>query len=1103
MKRFIFGLVALLGLFSCSDSTNDSKIGTNTSKRFTLIDSEESGVSFINKMVDSEEVSLTFEYRYNGAGVAVGDINNDGLDDLFFAASNLDNELYLNKGDLKFENISKKAGIHKREGVSTGVCMVDINCDGFLDIYVCRTGKFDVSKRTNLLYINNGDLTFTEKAAEYGLDDPSYSNQSSFFDYDNDGDLDMYLVNQPIEYTYANTILLFNDTGRVWVSDRMYENNGDSTFTDVTFKSGVDNKAFGFNASVVDFNNDQYMDLYVTNDYLQPDYLYINNQDGTYREALSDYMRHCPNSSMGSAAADYNNDGLTDIFVLDMMAEDNYRQKLLRGPMNYDDFYLSAKNGAYFQYMRNQLQLNNGNGTFSEIGELAGVSNTDWSWGPMLADFDNDGWKDLFIANGYRHDLTNMDYVTYYLDSLNKVGGIGVFKSMHEMFQSLPETPVKNYAFRNNADLTFENVSEEWGFAEKTFSNGAVYSDLDNDGDLDIVINNIDQPAMLYRNETSGQENNYLQVELHGTDCNTKGIGAEVIITQKELKQHVKYFPTQGFFSSVGNRIHFGLGNSDSIVSIEVRWPGGLHQVIDQVAKNEIVKVDVNDAVVYSPIEAPSPEPLFVNATRSSALNFVHQENDFIDFKREPLLPMEFSELGPSLAVGDVNGDGIEDVFIGGASGQAGAVFIQNRNGRFHRSSNAVFQTDFQYEDVGAVFFDCDNDNDLDLYVTSGGNEWDYNKPIYQDRLYINNGKGMFSRDMQAIPPIGFSTSCAEAADFDGDGDLDLFVGGRIISWNYPISPRSYLLVNNNGKFSDATLSLAPELKFPGMICNALWTDFNNDKKPDLILVGQWMRISLFENIDGRLQKRSGNGLSNSDGWWNCIAEGDFDNDGDIDYVVGNRGLNSRIKATQNEPARVYAGDFDGNRTMDALMTYYIQGKSYPIHGRDLLTDQIRPLKKKFLRYRDYANATMYDIFPKAVVDSSLILEAKIFASCYMQNNGDGTFTLKELPLQAQFSTVNAMIPFDWNNDGNLDILYAGNDYSPEVITGRYDASIGGLLIGRGDGTFEFEDNSNHGFLAAGYARNISLVKGGSYEYVVVVNNNDKAEVFKIMKPEN
>ena len=1095
---------SLYMFLSCSDAGEEKgHNGDRSSARFELLSPDHTGVRFTNTMVSNSDVEFTYEYRFNGAGVAVGDLNNDGLDDLFFTATNLEEQLYLNKGQLRFENITEKAGIVPQPGMSSGVTMVDINCDGYLDIYVCRTGKFDDDIRANLLYINNGDLTFTESAAEYGLDDKSYSNQSTFFDMDNDGDLDMYLVNQPIEYTYANTILLFNDTNRYLVSDRLYRNNGDGSFTEITANAGVDNNAFGFNAAAGDFNDDGFWDLYVTNDYLQPDYLYINNGNGTFTESLSEYMKHCPNSSMGSVLADYNNDGFTDVFVLDMMAEDNHRQKLLRGPMDHDDFYLSASNGAYYQYMRNQLQLNNGNGTFSEIGEMAGISNTDWSWGPLVADLDNDGWKDLFVANGYRRDMTNMDYVAYFLDSLNKVGGIGVFSSMADMLNSLPETPVRNYAFRNNRDLTFTDVSMEWGFSEKTFSNGAVYADLDNDGDLEVVINNIDQNAMIYKNNTSEEDSSFIQIVLEGDGCNTKGVGSRVFLYSGEQVQLHTYFPTQGYYSSLSNMLHFGLGDAGKADSIEVIWPDNRRQVFRDVTSGSRIRANRSEARQVPFVDATGPDPIFVELIKSNGLDFIHRENDFVDFKREPLLPMKFSETGPALSTADVNRDGLTDVYIGGASGQAGVLYIQNSSGVFRKMKNVAFEADKDFEDTGCLFFDADNDGDADLYVTSGGNEWDYGTPAYQDRLYLNNGTGLFTRMVNALPRIDFSTSCVTAADVDKDGDQDLFVGGRVISWNYPLSPRSYLLLNQGGTFVDVTPQAAPDLQYPGMVCDAEWTDFNSDGLYDLVIAGQWMPVTFFRNTGSGLVKHESSSLIHTGGWWNSVAEGDFDRDGDIDYIFGNRGLNSRIKASPSEPARVYAADFDGNRTMDAVMTYYIQGTSYPIHDRDQISDQVRPLKKRFLRYRDYADATIYDVFPPEKVDSSLILEAHTFASSYVENLGNGSFKVRPLPLPAQVSAINDIIVNDWDMDGNLDVLYAGNDFSPEVVTGRYDASIGGLLRGNGDGTFTFIHNRDHGFKADGHVRKLAYINDPGRVMVIVVRNNDKLMSFKYHPPAN
>jgi hypothetical protein len=1103
LRVFLLLTVLLFVIYSCSSTTEkkeEIKEKPPLSKLFTLLSPEVTGVNFMNKMVDNDEVVMTYEYRFNGCGVAVGDINNDGLPDLFFAAGNLDNKLYLNKGNLKFEDISEKGGIQKRESVSTGVCMVDINSDGFIDIYVCRTGKFSPEQRANLLYINNGNLTFTERAKEYGLDDKSYSNQVAFFDYDNDGDLDMFLVNQPIDYTYANSFLLNVDTQCTYASDRLYRNNGKNTFTDVTMHAGVGStNAFGFNVAVSDFNDDGYWDLYVTNDYLQPDYLYMNNQNGTFTESLKKYVKHCPNSSMGSCIADYNNDGLPDLMIVDMMAEDNHRKKILRGSLGYDDFNIAKQNGGYYQYMRNQLQLNNGNGTFSEIGQFAGISNTDWSWAPLFADLDNDGWKDLFIANGYRRDLTNLDFTHYYLDSINKIGGIGIFKHMYELLNSLPESPVKNYAFKNNHDLTFSNVSDDWGFTEPTFSNGSAYADLDNDGDLDLVINNIDEPAMIYKNNLREvDKNNYIQFRLKGDFKNTQGIGTTIKISTADGDQVFTYQPTQGFFSSVENKIHFGIGKDTIIQRAEITWPGGLRQVLENISANQILIVNQKNA---QPFEKENPvvtEKLFADVNQASGVDFIHKENDFIDFKREPLLPQKFSEMGPCLAVGDVNGDKLEDFYIGGATGQPGVFYVQKAKGTFSKQPNPVFEADKMFEDVGSAFFDADADGDLDLYVTSGGNEWNENSENYQPRLYINNGKGNFTKSKDALPQMFTSSSCVIANDFDKDGDEDLFVGGRIIPWKYPISPRSYILRNDKGKFSDVTEEVCKELMYPGLVCNAIWTDYDNDGSSDLIVIGQWMPVSIFKNKKGKLKNvTNGSGLDLSNGWWNCIAPGDFDLDGDMDYIAGNRGLNSRFTAKENEPACVYAKDFDHNGTLDAIMCYYVQGVSYPIHGRDMMTDQVRELKKKFLRYRDYADATIYDIYPKEIVDSALVLRAYTFASAYIENLGNGKFKMTPLPLETQFSAVNSILINDFDGDGNFDALLVGNDYSPEVETGRYDASIGNFLKGDGKGHFKNIPAAQSGFFVDTYARNMKMIATPKSSLILVANNNDKMKVFR------
>ena len=1102
MRRSRLLLLVVMSLAACKQTKKEqTESVVKTDPLFTLLSPEQTGITFTNQILDNDELVLTHEYIYNGSGVAIGDINNDGLPDLFFTAVNLNNRLYLNKGHMQFEDISVKAGILPRQALSTGVTMVDVNQDGFLDIYVCRAGKFAPEKRANLLYINNGNLTFTEKAKEYGLADQSSSNQATFFDYDNDGDLDMYLVNSPLDYSTATTVLFKPDLERENVSDRLYRNNGDHTFTDVTMKAGVDNKAFGFNAAVIDINHDGWQDLYVTNDFLMPDFLYVNNHNGTFTESLSKYFKHTSNSSMGSQVADFNNDGLMDVFTLDMLAEDNFRQKMLRGPMGFDDFSLASTYGYGYQYMRNNLQLNNGNGTFSEIGQLAGVSNTDWSWTPLFEDFDNDGWSDLFVANGYRKDLTNLDYSRYFLDSINKHGGIGQFKHIYDLLNAVPSTPLRHYIYKNNRDLTFTDKSVEWGLTEISYANGTASADLDNDGDLDLVVNNIDKAASVFENNARKQNaNHYIQFRFRGDEKNPFGVDACVKIMQGDSIQCKIFNPTNGYYSGVENRIHFGLGNATVVEKVLVTWPDGSTESLQNVKADQLVVVDRKNAVAAVKSTGPAQAPaLFTDISRLSGAAFTHQENNFIDFKREPLLPQMFSRTGPCIATGDLNGDGKDDFFIGGATGFGGAIYFQDHNGKFIRQNSAALEKDKKYEDTGAVLFDADGDGDADLYVVSGGNEFDSDSPQYQDRLYLNNGKGILVRDEDALPEMFTSGSCVTAGDYDGDGDPDLFVGGRIIPGKYPLAPRSYILNNNKGKFTDVTASVCRELLNPGLVCAALWTDYNGDKKVDLIVTGQWMKISLFKNENGVLVPSTENaGLENSDGWWNCIAAGDFDHDGDLDYAVGNLGLNSRIKATEKEPACVYASDFDGNGSLDAIMCYYIQGTSYPIHSRDMMIDQMRPLRKKFLRYQPYATATIYDVFTKEQVDTAKVLFSKTFSTSYIENLGNGKFKLKALPLRTQFAPVNAIVSDDFDGDGNPDLVMVGNSYETEVETGRYDASIGDFLKGDGKGNFIPVPVTQSGFFNDKNARSMKEVTLNGKKVLLIGNNNDAMKVLSV-----
>ncbi|HNQ13399.1 MAG TPA: VCBS repeat-containing protein [Bacteroidia bacterium] len=1097
MKRLsklnIASILLLIAFVSCKKvSTSDE------TQQFRLLSPQQSGIEFSNALVDNDEVVLHYQYRYNGNGVAVGDINNDGLPDLFFAGVNAQEQLYLNKGSLKFENISQAAGILPHTGISTGAVMVDINADGWLDIYVCKFGKFEPKLRKNQLYINQKNNTFIESAVEYGLDDESFSSQATFFDYDKDGDVDLFLVNSPVTHEMGSIILFKPDTERTYVSNRLYRNDGDKKFTDVTFSAGVDNKGFGFNASVYDFNYDGWPDIYVTNDFISPDFLYINQKDGTFKEQLKDHFRITSNSSMGSDIGDINNDGLMDLITLDMLPESNHRLKMLRGPMNYDEYTMAAQYGYFYQHMRNMLHLNNGNGTFSEIGQLAGVSNTDWSWGPLLADFNNDGWTDLFVANGYRRDLTNLDYTHYFLDSINKSGGLSQFKHLYELFNKVPSTPLQNYMYFNKGNLTFENKSTELGFVQKTYSNGSMYSDLDKDGDLDIIINNIDEVAYVYENVLgAGTVKNYIQFQLNGIGGNTQGIGACIQIWTNNSMQVKCYVPSTGFYSCAENNIHFGLGGSNSVDSMHIVWADGQCQMLYSIDGNKRIKLNQSESKPCSHKIKTEIAPIFTDKTDQSDIRFNHTENVFIDYKREPLLPFKFSSVGPCIATADINQDGRTDVFISNATGSSSKTFVQLEDETFIELKQAALLEDKDFEDVAAEWMDYDRDGDMDLFVVSGGNEWNEDDKHYAPRVYNNNGSGILSKAEGILPDIKISASCIRAYDFDSDGDEDVFIGGAVIPGKYPLSPKSYLLINENGKFIDATKRVSNELLYAGLINDALWADVNGDSKKDLVISGYWEPIKIYLNNGTKLELQSGNGLEKTNGWWNCVKAIDIDADGDVDLIGGNLGLNSRVKASELEPACVYAKDFDDNGSVDAIMCYYVQGKSYPVHNRDVLVDQIRPLKKSLLRYYMYADAQIEDLFTIEQLNDALVLNAYMLESAWFENDGKGNFIKQALPLETQFAPVQDILSDDFNKDGILDLLLVGNFHDAEVETGRYTAFNGLLLSGKKDKSFVANTVIQSGFFNSSDARSLAHIPLKEKSLILVGNNNDRLRVFE------
>lgn len=1097
--RVAFRILIIFALFSsCTRNESYEIIDSNISKPnedgplFSLVPSSQTSIHFKNNVEETKDLNfLNFANIYNGGGVATGDFNNDGLADIFFVSNQNANKLYLNKGDMQFEDITDSAGVADPEGWSTGVSTIDINNDGWLDIYVCKSGEFEFDLlRENKLYINQKNNTFKESAEDWRLNDPGFSTQSYFLDFDKDGDLDMYLLNHRED---------FNNTGRLnmniereysrFTSDIFYRNDG-THFTEVTYEVGIVNKAWGLSASIGDFNGDNWPDVYVCNDFLTPDMLYINNQNGTFTNQILSSMNHISYSSMGSDYADINNDLLPDLLVLEMASEDHVRSKKNMATMSTSQFRNLVNKGYHYQYMVNTLQLNRDNGQFSEIAQLSGLAKTDWSWAPLISDFDNDGLKDVFITNGIFKDMGDQDFLNQVNNKIQNEGKV----DFNEVLTIMPSTKLANYSFKNNGDLTFTNTSIDWGFDFKNNSNGAAYADFDNDGDLDLVLNNINEEAQIYRNNDT---NNFIQFRLDGNDNNPMAIGTEIVIQTSETKQNQELYLSRGFLSSVQNIINFGLGENEDIDKVSINWPGGNQTIINDLEANQIIslKEPINNKTEISN-NSETKKPFALINNHNIGLDFVHTENDFDDFSEQILLPISQSKNGPFIDKADVNNDGLEDLFIGGAKEQAGALFVQNQDGTFTKKEGE-WSDDSGYEDLGIMFFDADNDNDKDLYVVSGGAEHENNSEMFQDRLYLNDGNGNFARSKDALPKLTASSQCVKTSDIDNDGDLDLFIGGRVIPNKYPYSPESYILINNNGRFENQTETIAPELKSIGMVTDADFSDFDGDGDDDLIVVGEWMPITIFESLNGKFSLNTSTSLNDTEGSWFSIESHDIDNDGDLDYFVGNLGKNTKFKASSDKPFEVFCDDFDSSGTYDIVLTSNYQNELVPSRGRECSSQQMPFILDKFPTYKDFAEASLTEIYGEENLENALHKEIKTTKSVFLENKGQGVFNIKYLPNLAQIAPIMDFEFLDIDGDNQKEIIAIGNHYNSEVETVRYDASFG-TIMSFDAGEFKVRNNQETGFVTKGDAKGLTTIETKEGVQLIIANNNGPLNIFSL-----